>query len=284
MTKLLIISLCFLCPLWLYSSCRSLSAVALAKADVLVAKRSTKVYVRKIKLFFAKQSQFRKSQMNVNNLLTMNYEQMDTWWSGKKQSQTNPNKANLLNARMNVTVSYTTNYESKPPIRAPKKQSQISKWQKTIQPFLPKRIMKETRFRVPKKQTQTNPIYRGVASGEAGSNLISEAKMLLRMTINPRPNFCGYYADQIGAPNPYDRPEITVTINMVFSPLIFGSSADVLYILIGGVLRLLSDVSVEKWVYGGEMQVSAIIIRPRLVCCKWKLVTRRKRYEDYSNF
>jgi hypothetical protein len=32
--------------------------------------------------------------MNVNKVLTMDYEKKDTWSSGKKQSQTNPNKAN----------------------------------------------------------------------------------------------------------------------------------------------------------------------------------------------
>jgi hypothetical protein len=33
---------------------------------------------------------FQKSQMNVSDLLIREYEKMDTWWSGKKQSQTNP--------------------------------------------------------------------------------------------------------------------------------------------------------------------------------------------------
>jgi hypothetical protein len=35
---------------------------------------------------------FRKSQMNVNKALTNDYDIMDTWSIGKKQSQTNPNK------------------------------------------------------------------------------------------------------------------------------------------------------------------------------------------------
>jgi len=41
---------------------------------------------------------FRKSQMSVSDLMTMDYEQMDTWSSGKNKAKTNPiqtqNKAN----------------------------------------------------------------------------------------------------------------------------------------------------------------------------------------------
>ena len=36
---------------------------------------------------------FQKVKLNVNEVLTKDYEQMDTWSIGKKQSQTNPNKA-----------------------------------------------------------------------------------------------------------------------------------------------------------------------------------------------
>ncbi|MGB2809888.1 MAG: hypothetical protein WBC22_19265 [Sedimentisphaerales bacterium] len=56
--------------------------------------------------------------------------------------------------------------------------------------------------------------------------------------------------------------------NCRFYVCCFGFGVDVLYILIGEVLRLLSDVCVEKWMYGGEMQVSATICRQGLVCCK----------------
>jgi hypothetical protein len=37
---------------------------------------------------------FRKSQMNVNKVLTMNYEKLDTWSSGKNEPKTNPNEPN----------------------------------------------------------------------------------------------------------------------------------------------------------------------------------------------
>jgi hypothetical protein len=88
---------------------------------------------------------------------------MDTWSIGKKQSQTNPNKAKSKKAKMNVFSILTVGYENKPPIRDPKKQSQILKRQKTIQTSLPQRIMKNTAFSPYNKtnpiQTQTKPIY-----------------------------------------------------------------------------------------------------------------------------
>jgi hypothetical protein len=55
---------------------------------------------------------------------------------------------------MNVTAALTKEYENKPPIRAPKKQTQTSKRQKPMQTSLPQRIIKESRFWAPKKQTQ----------------------------------------------------------------------------------------------------------------------------------
>jgi hypothetical protein len=108
-------------------------------------------------LFMQNEPNFRKSQMNVNNVLTREYEKKDTWCSGKKQSQTNPNKAKFKKAKMNVTSILIKGYENKPPIRAPKKQSQFSKRQKTMQTSLPQRIMKETRFWVRTKQSQYKP-------------------------------------------------------------------------------------------------------------------------------
>jgi hypothetical protein len=107
------------------------------------------------KLFMQNKANFRKVKLNVNKVITRDYEQIDTWSIGKKQSQTKPNKANLKKAKMNVTSIITVAYENKSPIRAPKKQSQISKRQKPIQTSLPQGIMKITAFSGPGK---TNPI------------------------------------------------------------------------------------------------------------------------------
>ncbi len=54
--------------------------------------RSTKVYVRKNKLFLQNEPKFRKVKLNVNKVLTKIYEQMDTWSIGKNEPKTNPNE------------------------------------------------------------------------------------------------------------------------------------------------------------------------------------------------
>ncbi len=115
-----------------------------------------------IRPFMQNKAKFRKSQMNVNKVLTKDYEKKTLGERGKKQSQTNPNKANFKKAEMNVTSIIPVGYENKPSIRAPKKQSQTSKRQKPMQTSLPQRIMKKTAFsasdKTNPKRTQSNPI------------------------------------------------------------------------------------------------------------------------------
>jgi len=45
--------------------------------------------------FYAKQSQFQKSQMNVNQYNTMNYENKYNWTFGENKPNSNPNKPNF---------------------------------------------------------------------------------------------------------------------------------------------------------------------------------------------
>ncbi len=64
-----------------------------------------------------KQSQnkpnFRKSQMNVNSLITMNYENISDWTIGQSKPNSNPNKPNLRKAQMNVNLTLTKDYRKK---------------------------------------------------------------------------------------------------------------------------------------------------------------------------
>jgi hypothetical protein len=53
---------------------------------------------------------FRKSQMNVSDLLIKDYGKMDTWSSGKNEPKTNPNEPKFKKAKMNVTFFYTKGY------------------------------------------------------------------------------------------------------------------------------------------------------------------------------
>ncbi|MHC4110424.1 MAG: hypothetical protein ACYSUY_05070 [Planctomycetota bacterium] len=52
--------------------------------------RSTKDYVRKNKLFMQNEPKFRKVKLNVNEVLTTDYDKMDTWSIRKNEPKTNP--------------------------------------------------------------------------------------------------------------------------------------------------------------------------------------------------
>ncbi len=157
-----------------------------------------------INLFMQNKAKFRKSQMNISNLITKYYDKKDTWWDGKKQSQTNPNKPKFKKAKMNVTSIITKGYENKPPILAPKKQSQISKRQKPMQTSLPQRIMKKTAFSGSDKTNPNKPNLsrRSLWRRRNQTQFLSaisvagrRQKMLPRLKTNTRPNPLGHYAD-----------------------------------------------------------------------------------------
>ena len=71
-------------------------------------------------LFLQNEPKFRKSQMNVNKVLTMNYEKYDTWWTGTKRTQTNPNEPKFKIGKMNANSIVTKDYENICPCGAPK--------------------------------------------------------------------------------------------------------------------------------------------------------------------
>ncbi len=53
-----------------------------------------------IRLFMQNEPKFRKSQTNVNNVLTKNYEKRTLGEHGKNEPKTNPNKANFKGKKM----------------------------------------------------------------------------------------------------------------------------------------------------------------------------------------
>jgi len=78
--------------------------------------RSTKDYVRNYKQNMQNKPNFQKSQMNVNNLLAMNYAKMDTWSGGKNkanskpiQSQYKPNTEPIQTQTKPILQSFRTN-------------------------------------------------------------------------------------------------------------------------------------------------------------------------------
>ncbi len=54
--------------------------------------RSTKDFVRKNNLFMQNKANFRKVNFNVTNVLTKDYDQMDTWSIRKNEPKTTPNE------------------------------------------------------------------------------------------------------------------------------------------------------------------------------------------------
>jgi len=74
------------------------------------------------------------AQMNVNKVLTKDYENVHLHRRGKNKANTNPNKANLLNAQMNVSYIITKGYENKPRFRAKAKQTQYKANTNPIKP------------------------------------------------------------------------------------------------------------------------------------------------------
>ena len=74
---------------------------------------------------------FRKSQMNVNTIITRRYKNISNWTLGENEPKTNPIKPNFKKAKINVFPLLTKDYENKPPIRAPKKRIQFSLTTKT---------------------------------------------------------------------------------------------------------------------------------------------------------
>ncbi len=48
-----------------------------------------------IKLFLQNKAKFRKSQMNVNKVLTKDYDKKDTWSIGKNEPKTNPKRTQI---------------------------------------------------------------------------------------------------------------------------------------------------------------------------------------------
>ena len=96
MIKLLIISLflCALVPLWL---------CLLSSTNV---EDSLQIH-----LFLQNEANFRKSQMNLNSFITMNYEQRTMNYEIKNEPKTNPIKANYRKTKNERNLFLTKNYE-----------------------------------------------------------------------------------------------------------------------------------------------------------------------------
>ena len=102
---------------------------------------------------------FRKSQMNVTDLLKRNYDKMDTWSIGKNKPNSNPIQS-----------------QSNPIYRG------VAPGEAGLKPIKCQ------------NKPNSNPIYRGVASGEAGTKPIWRQKMTVaamnRKTWKIKAEYC----------------------------------------------------------------------------------------------
>ncbi len=122
-----------------------------------------------IRLFMQNEPNFRKSQMNVNKVLTKDYVNKTLGEHGKNKAKTKPNKANLLNAQMNVNKVLTKDYVNKSSWAIYENKANFNPKQTQSNPISPPHAAKRTQFK-----PNTNPIkanFRG-------------KKMLLHLTIN----------------------------------------------------------------------------------------------------
>jgi len=67
---------------------------------------------------------FQDVQMNVNSILTKDYERNDIFSVPENKANSNPIKANLLDAQMNITSVLTKDYKNQGRLPAPGKQTQ----------------------------------------------------------------------------------------------------------------------------------------------------------------
>ena len=72
--------------------------------------QSTKYYVRNYQRIMQNKPNFRKSQMNVSNYYTTDYERKRNWTLGENKANSNPIKPNLRKAKMNVNLTLTKDY------------------------------------------------------------------------------------------------------------------------------------------------------------------------------
>jgi len=63
-----------------------------------------------IYLFMQNKPNFRKSQMNVNSLITMNYENKRNWTLGQNKPNSNPNKPNCRKGKIDSKCVFTKDY------------------------------------------------------------------------------------------------------------------------------------------------------------------------------
>ncbi len=95
--------------------------------------------------FYAKQTQFPKSQMNVNLYNTTDYENKSNWTLGENKPNSNPIKANFRKAQMNVNSLITKDYRKNDAFAVPKNKANSNPIQTQSKPILEKQWLPGTK-------------------------------------------------------------------------------------------------------------------------------------------
>ncbi len=130
-------------------------------------------------LFMQNKPNFRKSQMNVNSLITINYKNFIPLAGQKNKPNSNPIKPNLRKAKMNVNLTLTKDYRKKDDfiVRINKPNFQNAKNERKLN--FNKGLQKKRLFRSQKTnpiQTQSKPVLSAVewANFFKGQNRLPE--------------------------------------------------------------------------------------------------------------
>ena len=117
-----------------------------------------------IKPFYAKQTQFPKSQMIVNTYNTTDYKNKSNWTLGENKPNSNPIKPNFKKAKMNANVFVTKDYGNETAFRPQKNKPNSNpisvKPKMNVNLYVIKEYENETTFRLRKnKPKQTQFLY-----------------------------------------------------------------------------------------------------------------------------
>ncbi len=127
--------------------------------------QSTNYYVRNYQRIMQNKPNFRKSQMNVSNIITRNYNNFIPLAGYKNKPNSNPNKPNCQRAKMNINLTLTKDYRKKDDfaVRINKPNSKpISATPKmNVNLYIIEDYENQTTLRLQKNKPKTNPIQIG---------------------------------------------------------------------------------------------------------------------------
>ena len=108
--------------------------------------------------FYAKQTQFPKSQMNLNFYLTTYYKNISDWTIGENKPNSNPIKPNLRKAKMNVNLTITKDYRKYDDFLVRINKPNFRNGQNERKLNFNKGLQKKRLFSTPKNKPNSNPI------------------------------------------------------------------------------------------------------------------------------